>query len=125
MLTCFEDARTPSLPQYDRVLLGGKRESFWGLAGMGDLITTCISKHSRNRYVGENVGRGKTLDEVLGGMTMVAEGVRTVAGVRELARIHGVEMPITEQVHEILFQGHPASEAVEALMARAAKNEAG
>lgn len=105
--------------------LGGKRESFWGLAGMGDLITTCISKHSRNRHVGESVGRGKSLDEVLKGMTMVAEGVRTVAGVRELARIHGVEMPITEQVHEILFEGHPASEAVEALMARATKNEAG
>lgn len=105
--------------------LGGKRESFWGLAGMGDLITTCISKHSRNRHVGENVGRGKPLQEVLAGMTMVAEGVRTVAGVRELARIHGVEMPITEQVHQILFEGHPAAEAVEALMARAAKNEAG
>lgn len=105
--------------------LGGKKESFWGLAGMGDLITTCISKHSRNRHVGENVGRGKPLAEVLQGMTMVAEGVRTVAGVRELARIHGVEMPITEQVHEILFEGHPAAEAVESLMARAAKNEAG
>jgi len=105
--------------------LGGKRESFWGLAGMGDLITTCISKHSRNRHVGESVGRGQTLQEVLGGMTMVAEGVRTVAGVRELARIHGVEMPITEQVHEILFENRPAREAVEELMARATKNEAG
>jgi len=105
--------------------LGGNRESFWGLAGMGDLITTCISKHSRNRYVGEQVGRGKSLTEVLAGMTMVAEGVRTVAGVRELARIHGVEMPLTEQVHGILFEGRPAAEAVESLMARAAKSEAG
>ena len=105
--------------------LGGKRESFWGLAGMGDLITTCISKHSRNRHVGESVGRGQSLEEVLKGMTMVAEGVRTVAGVRELARIHGVEMPLTEQVHEVLFDGRPAREAVEELMARATKNEAG
>ena len=105
--------------------LGGNRESFWGLAGMGDLITTCISKHSRNRHVGEQVGRGKPLSEVLSGMTMVAEGVRTVAGVRELARIHGVEMPLTEQVHGILFDGRPALEAVETLMARAAKSEAG
>lgn len=105
--------------------LGGNRESFWGLAGMGDLITTCISKHSRNRHVGEEVGRGKPLAEVLAGMTMVAEGVRTVAGVRELARIHGVEMPLTEQVHRILFDGRPALEAVETLMARAAKSEAG
>ncbi len=105
--------------------LGGTRESFWGLAGMGDLITTCISKHSRNRHVGEQVGLGKPLAEVLGGMTMVAEGVRTVAGVRELARIHGVEMPLTEQVHGILFDGRPARESVESLMARAAKSEVG
>ncbi|MCB9497675.1 MAG: glycerol-3-phosphate 1-O-acyltransferase PlsY [Fibrobacteria bacterium] len=105
--------------------LGGSRESFWGVAGMGDLITTCISKHSRNRHVGEQVGKGKTLQEVLAGMTMVAEGVRTVAGVRELARIHRVEMPLTEQVHGILFEGRPAAEAVESLMARAAKSEVG
>jgi glycerol-3-phosphate dehydrogenase (NAD(P)+) len=103
--------------------LGGNRESFWGVAGMGDLITTCISRHSRNRHVGEQVGRGKSLQEVLAGMTMVAEGVRTVAGVRELARSLGVEMPLTEQVYSILFEGRPASEAVEALMARAAKSE--
>lgn len=103
--------------------LGGRRESFWGVAGMGDLITTCISRHSRNRHVGEEVGRGRSLGEVLSGMSMVAEGVRTVAGLRELAHLHGVEMPLTEQVHGILFEGRPAREAVEALMARAARSE--
>jgi glycerol-3-phosphate dehydrogenase (NAD(P)+) len=103
--------------------LGGNRESFFGLAGMGDLITTCISQHSRNRFVGEQVGKGRPLQEVLSGMTMVAEGVRTVAGVRELARLHKVEMPLTEQVYGVLFEGKPAREGVEALMARAARAE--
>ncbi|HXP90854.1 MAG TPA: glycerol-3-phosphate 1-O-acyltransferase PlsY [Fibrobacteria bacterium] len=105
--------------------LGGKRDSFFGLAGMGDLITTCISRHSRNRFVGEQVGKGRPLQEVLSGMTMVAEGVRTVAGVRELARLHQVEMPLTEQVFLVLFEGKPAREGVEALMARAARAELG
>jgi len=103
--------------------LGGNRESFFGLAGMGDLITTCISQHSRNRFVGEQVGKGRPLQEVLSGMTMVAEGVRTVAGVRELARLHKVEMPLTEQVYGVLFEGKPARGGVEALMARAARAE--
>jgi glycerol-3-phosphate dehydrogenase (NAD(P)+) len=103
--------------------LGGRRESFFGLAGMGDLITTCVSRHSRNRFVGEQVGRGRKLQDVLSGMTMVAEGVRTVAGVRELARRHGVEMPLTEQVYGILFEGRPAREALEVLMARAKRAE--
>lgn len=103
--------------------MGGSRESFFGLAGMGDLITTCVSKHSRNRHVGEQVGMGKPLSEVLQGMTMVAEGVRTVAGVRELAKLHKVEMPLTEQVHGVLFEGKSARESVDALMARAARSE--
>lgn len=103
--------------------LGGNRESFFGLAGMGDLITTCISQHSRNRFVGEQVGKGRPLQEVLSGMTMVAEGVRTVAGVRELSHLHRVDMPLTEQVYGVLFEGKPARGAVEALMARAARAE--
>ncbi|MEK7395169.1 MAG: glycerol-3-phosphate 1-O-acyltransferase PlsY [Fibrobacterota bacterium] len=103
--------------------MGGRRDSFFGLAGMGDLITTCVSKHSRNRFVGEQVGKGRPLAEVLGGMTMVAEGVRTVAGVRELARLHKVDMPLTEQVHGVLFEGKNARDSVEALMARAARAE--
>ncbi len=103
--------------------MGGSRESFYGLAGMGDLITTCVSRHSRNRHVGEEIGRGKKLDEVLGSMNMVAEGVRTVSGVMALAGRHGVEMPITAQVHAILFEGQSAPAALELLMNRAAKNE--
>ena len=103
--------------------MGGRRDSFFGLAGMGDLITTCVSKHSRNRFVGEQVGKGRPLAEVLAGMTMVAEGVRTVAGVRELARVHKVDMPLTEQVYGVLFEGRSARESVDALMARAARAE--
>ncbi|MEN9355164.1 MAG: hypothetical protein RL318_2489 [Fibrobacterota bacterium] len=103
--------------------LGGSRESFFGLAGMGDLITTCVSKHSRNRHVGEQVGRGRPLQEVLGEMKMVAEGVRTVSGVMELSKRLGVEMPITAQVNAILFEGRPAREALGLLMNRTAKNE--
>lgn len=103
--------------------MGGRRDSFFGLAGMGDLITTCVSKHSRNRHVGEQVGKGIPLQEVLANMTMVAEGVRTVAGVRELGRVHKVEMPLTEQVYGVLFEGKPARTSVEALMARAARAE--
>jgi glycerol-3-phosphate dehydrogenase (NAD(P)+) len=103
--------------------LGGSRESFFGLAGMGDLITTCISKHSRNRHVGEQVGRGRPLPEVLAEMSMVAEGVRTVSGVMELANRLNVEMPITAQVHAILFENRPARDALGLLMNRAAKNE--
>lgn len=103
--------------------LGGSRESFFGLAGMGDLITTCVSKHSRNRHVGEQVGRGRPLQEVLAEMTMVAEGVRTVSGVMELSARLGVEMPITAQVHAILFEGRPARDALGLLMNRTAKNE--
>ena len=103
--------------------MGGRRDSFAGLAGMGDLITTCVSKHSRNRFVGEQVGKGRDIKDVLAGMTMVAEGVRTVAGVRELAKLHKVDMPLTEQVHGVLFEGKSARDSVEALMARAARSE--
>ena len=103
--------------------LGGSRESFFGLAGMGDLITTCVSQHSRNRFVGEQVGRGRPLAEVLGEMKMVAEGVRTVSGVMELSKRLNVEMPITAQVHAILFEGQSARDAQGLLMNRAAKNE--
>lgn len=103
--------------------MGGRRDSFFGLAGMGDLITTCVSKHSRNRFVGEQVGKGRDIKDVLAGMTMVAEGVRTVAGVRELAKVHKVDMPLTEQVFGVLFEGKSARESVDALMARAARAE--
>jgi glycerol-3-phosphate dehydrogenase (NAD(P)+) len=105
------------------VALGGRMETFFGLAGIGDLIATSISRHSRNRHVGERVGRGQKLDDVLAGMVMVAEGVRTTRAVVGLAGKLGVEVPITSAVHEVLFEGGDAREAIERLMNRPPKDE--
>ncbi len=105
------------------VAVGANPTTFSGLAGIGDLVVTCMSKHSRNRFLGEQIGRGRTLDEVLDEMQMVAEGVRTTQSVHELARRHGIEMPITEAVYRILFEGKKPSDAVNDLMTRSAKNE--
>lgn len=105
------------------VAMGGRRETFFGLAGMGDLITTAMSRHSRNRYVGERLGRGETLEQVLGAMTMVAEGVHTARAARDLGRRHGVELPITEQVCALLFEGRSPLEALQALMTRDLRSE--
>lgn len=105
------------------VTLGGRRETFAGLSGMGDLVTTCTSKHSRNRYVGEQLGIGRTLKEILDSMKMVAEGVATTKSAWELAQREKVEMPITSKVHEILFEDASATEAVIELMTRSLKVE--
>lgn len=103
--------------------LGGRPETFWGLAGMGDLITTCSSRHSRNRYVGEQIGLGRSLEQVLAGMEMVAEGVRTTESAWRLARRENVPMPIVGAVHRILFEdGDPRAE-VTRLMTRSLKAE--
>ena len=106
-------------------VLGGRPETFSGLAGMGDLIVTCASRHSRNRRVGEEIGRGRSLEQVLAGMEMVAEGVRTTEGAWELAQAHGVAMPITAAVHAILFEGRDAREEVARLMTRDLRAEEG
>lgn len=106
------------------VAMGGRRETFFGLAGMGDLIATAMSRHSRNRYVGERLGKGESLDQVLGSMTMVAEGVPAARAARELGAEHGVELPITEQVCSLLFEGRGPREALQALMARDLRREA-
>jgi len=103
--------------------LGARQETFAGLSGMGDLITTCASRHSRNRYVGEQIGKGRSLREILDSMEMVAEGVNTADSGRDLARRTGVEMPITEQVHGVLFEGKDPREAVNDLMTRDPKSE--
>ncbi len=103
--------------------LGGKAVTFAGLSGMGDLITTCCSRHSRNRYVGEQIGQGRSLKDVLGGMHMVAEGVRTTASAYALGKREGVEMPITEQVHRILFEDADPLKATMELMGRRLKVE--
>ncbi|MGI9175097.1 MAG: NAD(P)H-dependent glycerol-3-phosphate dehydrogenase [Rhodothermales bacterium] len=103
--------------------MGAEASTFSGLAGIGDLVVTCMSRHSRNRFLGEQIGRGKKLEEAEREMKMVAEGVRTTASVHELAQRHGVEMPITEGVYAVLFEGEKPEDVVNALMARSAKHE--
>jgi glycerol-3-phosphate dehydrogenase (NAD(P)+) len=105
------------------VALGGRQETFFGLAGIGDLIATSLSKHSRNRYVGEKVGGGTPLEEVLNGMIMVAEGVRTTRAAVGLGKRLGVEMPITRGVHHVLFSGMDPAEAIDQLMNRPPQDE--
>lgn len=103
--------------------LGARPETFAGLAGIGDLITTCTSRHGRNRAVGERLGRGERIDDILGSMVQVAEGVRTAESVVGLAKSVGIEMPISEQVHRILFGGQSPKAALQALMTRAQRSE--
>ena len=105
------------------VAMGAKAETFDGLAGLGDLITTCVSPEGRNRTVGERIGKGQKLDDILGEMDSVAEGVPTTRSVRELARRYKVEMPITEAVHAVLFDGKDAIAALTDLMTRDPKPE--
>ncbi len=105
------------------VALGAEAETFAGLAGMGDLITTCISRHGRNRAVGEALGKGKTLDEILAGMHAVAEGVWTCRAVHNLAIQRGIDMPITHEIYRVLFEKKSALEAVNDLMVRELKSE--
>ena len=103
--------------------LGADPQTFAGLAGIGDLVVTCMSRHSRNRYLGEEISSGKSLEQVVSEMEMVAEGVRTTRSVYNLAQQHGVEMPITEAVHAILFDGKSPRKMVKRLMTRSAKHE--
>jgi len=105
------------------VAMGADPATFSGLAGMGDLVLTCTGSLSRNRTVGFRLGRGETLDDILSGMKGVAEGVRTVQAVRELARAHGVEMPISEEIYALLWEGRDAKDAVRNLMLRGPKPE--
>jgi glycerol-3-phosphate dehydrogenase (NAD(P)+) len=105
------------------VALGGRAETLSGLAGLGDLVLTCTGSLSRNRQVGIELGRGRALSEIVGGMRMVAEGVGTAAALLALAREAGVEMPITEQVNAILNQGKAPKEAIRDVMDRPLKRE--
>lgn len=84
------------------VAMGGEPATFAGLAGMGDMITTCISPHSRNRHVGEQLGKGRSLDEILAEMNMVAEGVKTASTVRQLAQREGVAMPVCDEIYQVV-----------------------
>ena len=105
------------------VAMGAQSSTFNGLAGLGDLITTCVSPEGRNRSVGEQIGKGYKLDDVLATMKSVAEGVPTTRAIRQLAVKHGVEMPITEQVFQVLFNGKDCLAALSDLMTRELKSE--
>src|SRR5690606_35591798 len=105
------------------VALGADPLTFAGLAGMGDLILTCTGALSRNHSVGEELGKGRPIDEILAGMTMVAEGVRTSRAARALAARAGIEMPIVEEVYAVLYEGRSPREALENLMLREPKPE--
>jgi len=105
--------------------LGGNALTFAGLAGIGDLVATCSSKQSRNNTVGLLLGQGRSIDSILAGMSMVAEGVKSSSSVLELARRYGVEMPITEQVVAVCHHGRSAKDAMTLLMQRSIKSEIG
>ncbi|HQF67798.1 MAG TPA: NAD(P)H-dependent glycerol-3-phosphate dehydrogenase [Candidatus Cloacimonadota bacterium] len=105
------------------VALGAKAETFWGLSGLGDLVTTATSPHSRNRYVGKRIGEGKKLRQITQEMEMVAEGVATTNSVYQLALQRGIEMPIVREVWEILYQEKDPRQAIVSLMTRELKAE--
>jgi glycerol-3-phosphate dehydrogenase (NAD(P)+) len=102
---------------------GASPDTFAGLAGMGDLVLTCTGDLSRNRSVGIELGRGRSLEEIMSGMNMVAEGVKTTLATYRLASKLGVDVPITEQMYKILYEGKPPRQAVSDLMARDLKGE--
>ena len=116
---------TRGLAEMTRLALaeGARVETLTGLAGLGDLVLTCTGSLSRNRYVGQELGRGRTLEDVLAGMSEVAEGVRTARAIKLLAGHAGVEMPITNEVCAVLYEGKEARAAVESLMSRPPKDE--
>jgi glycerol-3-phosphate dehydrogenase (NAD(P)+) len=102
---------------------GAKRETFSGLAGIGDLIVTCTGKLSRNRYVGYELGKGKSLASIISNMKMVAEGVTTTLSAHQLAKSENVEIPICEQVYQVLYKNKDPKTALYDLMSRTLKDE--
>lgn len=105
------------------VALGGQAKTLAGLAGLGDLVLTCTGELSRNRTVGIELARGRKLDEIVTSMRMVAEGIKTTTAARELARRCSVEMPITEQMYQMLYHGLDPREAIRRLMERSLRGE--
>lgn len=103
--------------------MGGQQSTFAGLAGMGDLIATCISPQSRNRYVGEQLGRGRPIGEIIDEMNMVAEGVKTSKVVMELAREYDVDLPIAGEVYAVVHEGRLAVDAYRGLLGRHVRSE--
>ena len=105
------------------VELGGKKETFYGLSGLGDLIVTCLSEHSRNRKAGKLIGQGKSLEETKQEVGMVIESIDNIEVAYELCKIHNVDMPIVESVYKVIYENLDPKEAVINLMTRAKKPE--
>lgn len=116
---------TRGLAEISRLALheGAQRETLTGLAGLGDLVLTCTGSLSRNRFVGEELGKGKKLEEIVAGMSEIAEGIKTTLAVERLADRANLEMPITNEVKAVLYDGKSAGEAVAELMRRPLKEE--
>lgn len=116
---------TRGLAEMTRLALaqGARMETLMGLAGLGDLVLTCTGSLSRNRFVGQELGKGRPLVAIVGGMHEVAEGVKTTRAVKKLAESLGVEMPITNEVHAVLYEGKTAQDAAEELMTRPLRGE--
>ncbi|HEX7192686.1 MAG TPA: NAD(P)H-dependent glycerol-3-phosphate dehydrogenase [Thermoanaerobaculia bacterium] len=106
------------------IALGGRLETFAGLAGMGDLVLTCTGALSRNRSLGVALGRGRTLQQILSETREVAEGVKTSKSAKELAEQHGIEMPITTEMYRVMYEGESPRDALQRLMTRSLKAEA-
>jgi len=98
--------------------MGANESTFYGLSGIGDLLVTALSKHSRNRFVGEKIGRGESLDNVTENMKMVAEGVNTCKAIPDLVDKYEIEMPISQSIHDILFNKKDPLKVVKELMTR-------
>lgn len=105
------------------VAMGGRRDTFFGLSGVGDLMVTCFSRHSRNRKVGERLGRGESREDIQASMQMVAEGIPTALSAWQCAQRLGIEAPITAQIHAVLYEGKPPHEAMWELLGRPPKAE--
>ena len=105
------------------VVLGGDKETFYGLSGLGDLIVTCLSEHSRNRKAGKLIGQGKTLEETKKEVGMVIESIDNIEVAYQLCQIHKVDMPIVETVYKVIYEKLDPQEAVKKLMTRNKKSE--
>ena len=105
------------------VILGGNKDTFYGLSGLGDLIVTCLSEHSRNRRAGKLIGQGKSLEETKKEVGMVIESIDNIEVAYELSKIHNVEMPIVEMVYKVIYENLNPKEAVKKLMTRDKKSE--
>ncbi|MFZ0061469.1 MAG: NAD(P)H-dependent glycerol-3-phosphate dehydrogenase, partial [Pyrinomonadaceae bacterium] len=116
---------TRGLAEMSRLVLaeGGKLETMMGLAGLGDLVLTCTGSLSRNRFVGQELGKGRGLAEITAGMREVAEGVKTTRALKQLANRQNVEMPIAAEVYAVLYEGKTARAAALALMSRPLREE--